>query len=274
MGHFCQLEAVAFSPDGALIATGDVRGGVVLWAASTGREVGRMPAASVVPPGQIWRLQFTRDGNGLVAAGALGVAGWTFHHYQGIIRLDSAKHLRIESPVEGPVYDLAVHPTDDALVFLDASGKVHVCDMAAGAVPRPLPLEAQTALRGLHFDAQGQVLTYVGKDGSLGIWDWPAGRARTPGPTVFHVALERSGRWAAASSATQGVVLCDVAAGREVLALPSEGADVWSLAWSPDATRVAIGLSDGGMAIWDLERVRATLADFGVALPSTRLAAP
>jgi hypothetical protein len=61
------------------------------------------------------------------------------------------------------------------------------------------------------------------------------------------------------------VLLCDVAAGRGVLELPSEGADLWRLTWSPNATRVAIGTSDGGLAIWYLKPVRARLADFDLA---------
>jgi WD40 repeat protein len=54
-----------------------------------------------------------------------------------------------------------------------------------------------------------------------------------------------------------------------VVTLPPETGDVWSLAWSPDGRRLAVGLSDGGLAVWDLDEVRARLAEFGLAVPAT-----
>jgi WD40 repeat protein len=44
---------------------------------------------------------------------------------------------------------------------------------------------------------------------------------------------------------------------------------VWSLAWSPDGTRLTVGISDGRVAVWDLREVRARLAEFGIESPST-----
>jgi hypothetical protein len=41
-------------------------------------------------------------------------------------------------------------------------------------------------------------------------------------------------------------------------------------AWSPDGARLALGLADGGVIIWDTEQVRGRLAEFGTAIPSTR----
>src|SRR5262249_47032059 len=65
----------------------------------------------------------------------------------------------------------------------------------------------------------------------------------------------------------RGLVLYDLEQRREVLALPPEASDVWSLAWGPDGTRVALGGSDGGLAVWNLTEVGARLAAVGIALP-------
>jgi hypothetical protein len=175
-------------------------------------------------------------------------------------------------PGQSPqVFDVAVHPAGKEIVFLDGTGTLHVCDLAARGALRPLPVAARRELRGLHFDAAGGVLTFVGRDGSLGVYDWLAGSTRF-GPTrVFQLALDCAGRWAATSNPGHGVRICDVSAGTEMLALPPEGADIWALAFSPDATRVAVGMSDGSLAIWDLEQVRTSLAEFGLVMPSIRL---
>jgi tetratricopeptide (TPR) repeat protein len=83
------------------------------------------------------------------------------------------------------------------------------------------------------------------------------------------VAVSADGRWAAVGGAGQSVTVADLVSGREILALPPEGSDVWCLAWAPDGTKLAVGLSDGGVAVWDLEAVRARLVDFGFDSPST-----
>jgi tetratricopeptide (TPR) repeat protein len=64
-------------------------------------------------------------------------------------------------------------------------------------------------------------------------------------------------------------MIAELVSRREIFTLPPEGADVWSLAWAPDGSRLAVGLSDGLVAVWDLEAVRDRLVDFGFDSPST-----
>ncbi len=71
----------------------------------------------------------------------------------------------------------------------------------------------------------------------------------------------------AATNPAHAIVLYDVTAGREIFSLPAEGSEVWGLAWSPDGGRLAVSLSDGGLALWDLEQVRARLTEFGIDVP-------
>ena len=58
--------------------------------------------------------------------------------------------------------------------------------------------------------------------------------------------------------------------------MPPESSEVWDLAWSPDGSRLAIGLSDGGVVVWNVRQVRAELANFDISVPSmdTETAAP
>jgi WD40 repeat protein len=43
-----------------------------------------------------------------------------------------------------------------------------------------------------------------------------------------------------------------------------EQSEVWSLDWSSDGDRLAVGLSDGGLVVWDLPTVEAELARIGL----------
>jgi WD40 repeat protein len=52
--------------------------------------------------------------------------------------------------------------------------------------------------------------------------------------------------------------------GSQVFSLPQESGPIWSLAWSPDGERLAVGLSDGGLEIWNVARIQAELAGIGL----------
>jgi WD40 repeat protein len=64
------------------------------------------------------------------------------------------------------------------------------------------------------------------------------------------------GRWLATAGRGAPVRIFDVAQGREVSTFESTGGAVVALAFSPDARRIACGLSKGLITLWDLETRR------------------
>jgi WD40 repeat protein len=113
-------------------------------------------------------------------------------------------------------------------------------------------------------------MTFVTRDRALGLWDWEAGAvARTTrrelvGPDI---AVTPDFRWLATRASGNRALVYDLRADREVMTLPPESAEIYWADWSPDGQRLALGLSDGGVVIWDIKRVRAQLSDLGVAIP-------
>ena len=61
------------------------------------------------------------------------------------------------------------------------------------------------------------------------------------------------------------VTLWSSQAGSQVFSLPRESGPIWSLAWSPDGERLAVGLADGGLVIWNVPRIQAELTRIGLA---------
>jgi YD repeat-containing protein len=265
--HTESIEAVAFSPDGRLLASGDSRGDVYLWDAVTGARRARLHAPNK-PPGQVWRLQFDRAGQHLAAGGDKGIAVWSIRHQAKGVDVTLQRAL----PMRG-VIDLAIHPNGSSLAYLTwsmhmAPSQLFRYDMDRRDTPRQLDVAVRIQVRGLHFDPAGRLLTYVTTAGKFGRLDWDKNAAvSAPDLPAVQWAPAPGGRWAATSTTKRSVLIHDLESGEGVLELPPEESDVWTLAWSPDRRQLAVGTSDGVVAIWNLERVRAALADFGIDTP-------
>jgi WD40 repeat protein/tetratricopeptide (TPR) repeat protein len=264
-GHEASIEALSYSPDGKLLATGDWSGEIRLWDALTGRALARVGDGWV--PGPIWRLEFESRGRYLVAGGGGGVAAWA--RSMGDRVFEPEPFLRL--PWHG-VYDLAIHPNGSELVFLDNSGRLSAFDLAHASGPWLLPVIAGVQPRVLHFDAAGRELVHLTAESTIGTWQWQSAAREPPsGQKAYHLAVSGDEQWIATTSSRSQVIVYDRRSPEPVLTLPPESSEIWGLSWSPDGSRVAVGLSDGGVVVWNVQQVRAELTKFHISLPSTAM---
>jgi WD40 repeat protein len=264
-GHSDAVQNVAFSPDGKLLATGAYDDGQVLvWDPRSGEKLGE----ARFPRGRMWRLRFGPDGKSLVAAGATVVAWAVRPAGKGVTLKQSAR-------LDVSCFDLAVHPDGSHLALLEAGGQLSAYDLGHAAGPRQLGVRARPDLFSLHFDRPGRLLRFAAPEGGIGTWDWRDGaRGRPVAGKAEHLqqAITADDHWVALPGAGNNLVIHDLESDRELLTLPAELTEIWCTDWSPDGTRLAVGLADGSVAVWDLEEVRARLAEFGIVVPSTAVA--
>ena len=264
IGHPAEIEAIAFNADGSRFATGDLTGAVRVWD-TTSRNV-----LAEHGSGAIWRVQFSSNGQYLVAAGAFGVAVWKLSTTAtGGVALTAVRLLAAPGPSPYAI-DIAIRPGGSEAVFLTRDGRIYSFDLNRLEDPPRLLIEkVRYALRSLHFDPRGNRLSFITRTNTFGYWNWQEKKVTDTQCRAEWIALSEDGRWAALGLPGQSITVIEVATGKEVFALPTEGSVIWSLAWSADGRQLAVGLADGRVAIWNLEQVRARLAEFGIESPST-----
>jgi serine/threonine protein kinase/WD40 repeat protein len=266
-GYNHNIEAAAFSPDGRMLATGDWGGRIRLWDTRSWAELGAPRNENL---GQISGVAFSPDGKYLAGSGEKGLTIWRLS--PGARTGHDLPRPTFEPIVRVPVamsVCLAFSPDGKLVAFVHQFRGVHIWDLANY---REMPLRGPELLSGygnLSFRPGGRQLAFVTSRGIGEVWDATAGTrvfslgddGAFAGPTS---SISPGGHWFAGESTPAGVALWDLSRRELAFSLREERSPVWSHAWSPDERRLAIGLSDGGLCIWDLQQVQSRLDDLGL----------
>ncbi len=261
------ISTVAYSPDGGFLVSADYKN-IVLFDARSNREVASIPA-----PHWISTLAYAPDGATFATGGPVGERG----DGPGTVRLwdATARALRTTlDPQLDPICVVAFSPDGQTLAIGGrASGKgvARLWDARTGRERTSLEVSS-AQVESLAFSSNGQLLATAartpGAAGEIALWDLPTGRQRATFAGRHAVAFSPDNT-TLAYGGEGGVVLRDLATGREQLAL---GADSTALQFSPDGRTLATaGGSAGGMALWQVATGQ-ELISFNFKYPVTSLA--
>ena len=253
-------RAVAFSPDGRLLAAGGgytQRGGEVkIWKVEDQRQLLTLEGHRDT----VQALAFSPDGGTLATAS-----------YDNDIKLwdiPSGRELRTLRDHIDAVYALAFTPDGRRLVSGSADRSVKIWDPATGE--RLYTLGGPTdGINSIAVHPSGARVAAAGYDRTIRVWELGEDGGKLAGVLIAHrspilrIAYSPDGGKIVTASSDRTIKVFDAASLDELAILDGQSDWVMSLAFSPDGSRLAAGRFDGSLSTYgsDHFRVQSTATD-------------
>jgi len=247
VGHHGPVNAVAFAPDGRLLATAGAHGTVQLR-----RTADHRTTATLTLPGRVRSVGFSPDGAALAATssdGPVRIWGTADHRLRTLLPASTTG-----------ARALAFDPRGRTLAVAGETGTVQLWDIG-GDNPTEVRLAGHTGrVNTLAYAPDGRTLASGGSDRTVRLWDTDRGRpiAVLKGHTdeVLGVAFAPDGRSVASGGVDRTVRLWDVALDRSTATLTGHSDDVNAVAYTPDGSTVVSAGGDGTTRLWDVRTGR------------------
>jgi len=289
--HADGVHAVAYSRDGAWIASGGKDGTVKVWDAATGRLV-----RALVSVGEVTCIAFRPDGKQMASGHGAGMVllwdaqtgrtlrtlregdspihsvGFSSDGRQlisgsedGMVRTWVADTGRLRRELGGKALSGCVSAISEDGRWIALGGRdrmVRVWDADTGALAHTLEGH-RSSVWALAFSADGKRLASGSVQAELIVWSLPDGRVLTnvysthPKDTRYYDSIRSLAFSKDAArvigGTTYGVRVWDVATAERVLAFPGHDSHVSSVALSPDGKHLATASLDGTVKVWSAE---------------------
>jgi WD40 repeat protein len=279
-GHLSAVNAVAFSPNGAMALSGSDDRTLKVWDVATGEEFRTFGAHS----NSVRSVAFSPDGRtGLSGSADNTVQLWgeqrrilTGHSDEvrsvafspdgrSVLSGSSDKTLKLWDVATGMeartykghssnVISVAFSPDGQTVVSGSADKTLRVWDVATGKDVRIFDGHSD-AINSVVFSPDGRSILSGSSDNTVKLWDVATRKLRTftgHSNAVRSVAFSPDGRTALSGSSDKTLKLWDAPSGKAVRTFTGHSDIVHSVAFSPDGRTALSGSSDKTLKLWDL----------------------
>lgn len=249
-------DAIAYSPDGLLLAAGCEDGTTRLW------DPGSRQLVTVLTrpdSAGVNSVAFSPDGTTLACGDENGtICLWDVR--------GRAVSTVLANPESQGVLSVAFSPDGGALAAGDANSRSYLWDHSRGQLAFRLAGRSMGAIFSAAFAPDGTVLAAADSDGGIALWDLSDGqqisaltRSSLRGTGVFAVAFRPGSLQLAAAYSSGAVWVWDAERARPVWRLDKDGwCAACGVAYSPDGTSLLTGHSGGLAILWDAGTGRRT----------------
>ncbi|BBC26960.1 NB-ARC domain-containing protein [Pseudanabaena sp. ABRG5-3] len=245
---FSSMMATAFSPDGKILATSDVRGWIYFWQVADGSQLFKTQAHSEF----IFALAFSHDGQ-MMASGSLDrmIKLWNVQTGECILAME-AHALGVAS--------LAFSPDDRLIASCGGDRTVKLIEVKTGKCLMTLEGHEQI-VRSVAFSPDGQMVASCGLDRTIKLWSVSTGaclRTIVDSSAVYALAFapqidaQSSDGQLASAGEDCLIKIWDVHTGQIVSAIAGHQKQIWAIAFSADGQMLASAGDDETVKLWSM----------------------
>ncbi len=241
---FGSILAVAFSPEGKLLATGDSNGEIRLWQVADGQPLVTFRGHN----SWVFSVDWSPDGE-TIASGS----------YDQTIKLWDVNTGQCFKTLwaKNSVLSIAWSPDGQILASGSYDQTVKLWDTKSGSCLKTLPGHTNWIFS-VTWSPNGQILASGSNDQTIRIWDLKEGKCikilRGHSSWVRSLAFSSDGQTIASGSYDRTIKLWDVSRGQCLKTLVGHKNWVLSIVWSPDGQTLASGSYDQKIRIWDVNK--------------------
>ncbi len=243
-----QVRAIAFSPDGKLLAAAGGNpaqfGEIKIWSVADRKEIHSIRSHR----DNIFAIAFSPDATKLATCS-----------YDRLIKLwDAATGQEIATLRDhtDAVFSAAFSPDGKRLASASADRTVKIWDVATGQRIYTLS-DALDAVNAVAFHPSGRLLAGAGADRIIRFWELGENEGRQIKSLIAHedaitqIAFSPDGKTLVSTAADRLIKLWDSSKLEEIHTTEAQPDWVFALAFSPDGKRLAVGRYDGSTALYD-----------------------
>ncbi|MET0237849.1 MAG: protein kinase [Kibdelosporangium sp.] len=226
-GHEDSINALAFAPSGAVLASTSMDQTMRLWDTTKWTEIRKMTSAE----GGLASVAFSPTGNAVLASGiGTTIYAWDMPSGQQLLALATGSVTTLSLGISGDGH---------TVVSGDSAGTMTVWNYR-----RSLLGTADEALVGIQFQPNGKLVATAGGHGTVRLWDAETGdqvrvfAGHTGGSS--DAAFSPDGTRLATAGNDGLVIVWNVATGAEELRFSRPGSEFTELVYSPDGRTIAV----------------------------------